>query len=138
MSAPSVLPVDPGLLERMRRAGAEIAWRTAESSSPPSRSKKAGTPARIAHLHDEEARIEERPQAKGWVMVADSGPVGALVLLLTVDRRGLPTRLTTHEAGELTAFAQGAIEARWTDGARPGAYSVPLADLVQVARYALR
>jgi len=126
--------VSDGLLERFRAAGERIAWR---EEAPPARKGGKRTPSlariRIAHLHDEEARVEERRDGGRRV---DSGPVGALVLLLEIDRRGPVRSLRAHPAGALPGFGQGAIEASWeaplTDGT-----DVPLADLVELARYAL-
>lgn len=126
--------VSEGLLERFRAAGERIAWR--EDGRPPRRGgKKAtvGTRVRIAHLHDEEARVEER--ADGGRRV-DSGPVGALVLLLEIDRRGPARSLRAHPAGALPGFGQGAIEASWASPIAAGT-DVPLKDLVDLARYAL-
>ncbi len=135
---PSPLPIDPGLLGRFRAAGERIVWRPAPGGAPAGKGRRAGTTAtaRIAHLHDEEARVEETAPAGGRRLVVDSGPVGALVILLEAERRGAPSRLTARAAGELPAFAQGAIEAEW-GGAASSVPGVPLADLVALARYAL-
>lgn len=128
-------PLEPGLLERFRTAGREIAWRPAP---PPSRGRKAAPRpvARIAHLHDEESRVEESPTKGAFTLVADSGPVGALVLLLEMDRRGVPVSLIAREAGEVGGFPQGALEARW-GGAADRRAQLPVNDLVELARYAL-
>jgi hypothetical protein len=116
------LPLDPGLLTRFRTAGTKIAWRDAPGVPP----------ARVARLHDEEARVEERPGET----VVESGPVGALVLLLELDRRGRRATLSAREASLEPGFPSGAIAAVWKGKRGPGA---PLAvgDLVEVARYAL-
>ncbi len=138
MSVPE-LPVDPGLLRRFQAAGGEIAWRSAPSPprGPRRRAARPRGDARIAHLHDEEARVEEEPGAIVHRLVTDSGPVGALVILLEIDRRGLPGSLRTHEAGALPAFPQGALEARWGSPPKDGETQLPLRDLVELARYAL-
>jgi|HubBroStandDraft_1064217.scaffolds.fasta_scaffold467288_2 hypothetical protein len=124
--------VGPGLLQRFRSAGGEIQWREAPTPSKPRRGAAPAERVRIAHLHDEESRIVDRPDGS---IVVESGPVGALVLLLEIDRRGAPTALEAKAAGALPGFGQGAIEARWGIGAAgPG---LPLADVVGLARYAL-
>ena len=137
-TAPPPLPIDPGLLGRFRLAGDRIAWRAVPGGTPERAGRRSGATAvvRIAHLHDEEARVEETARAGRRRIVVDSGPVGALVLLLEADRRGPPSRLVARAAGELPAFTQGAIEAEW-GGAPPSAPGLPLTDLVSLARYAL-
>jgi len=131
--AAAKLAVDAGLLARFRRAGSEVRWRSAPSSP----AAEKGRTARIAHLHDEEARVERWGTAKKGGLRVDSGPVGALVLLLEVDRRGPPSALGAQDATRDPAFPFGAIVATWgkeTDAvdSRP-----QLADLVELARYAL-
>ncbi|MCI4340652.1 MAG: hypothetical protein L3K06_08120 [Thermoplasmata archaeon] len=126
---------DPGLMVRFRAAGADLRWReevTAVGGKKPKR--PAPDRIRIAHLHDEEARILDRADGS---MVVDSGPVGALVLLLEIDRRGTPSRLCARLAGELPGFGQGALEAGW--GATPPVKgpTLPMKDVVALARYAL-
>lgn len=135
----SALPIDDGLLDRFRAAGGRIAWRPVATVAPP-RGRRAAAPPpkmRIAHLHDEEARVQEDGGARAASVVVDSGPVGALVLLLEIDRRGAPRILTTHEAGRVPGFAQGAIEARWGGRAAADRPALPVRDLVELARYAL-
>lgn len=131
MSPP--LRLEAGLLVRLRDAGRSISWREAARAArqtPPRR-------ARVAHLHDEEARVETWGTSRAGGMAADSGPVGALVLLLEADRRGPPTDLGAWNAGTDPAFPQGAVVATW--GRRlPHRDSSPrLSDLVDLARYAL-
>lgn len=127
------VPADPGLLARFRDAGAKIAWRPA----PAAPKRPAGRRARIAHLHDEEARVETwGPDDRGTVAV-DSGPLGALVLLLEIDRRGAPRTLGAQEAGRDPAFPGGAIVAAWGDERPPSDSRPRPADLVELARYAL-
>jgi hypothetical protein len=125
--------IDPGLLARYRDAGRRIAWRPA----PKGAKRPAGRRARIAHLHDEEARVEEWGTARRVAVAVDSGPVGALVLLLEIDRRGPPTALGAEEAGRDAAFPSGAIVAAWGEVAVPTDSRPRLADLVELARYAL-
>lgn len=131
MSAPSV-PVDPHLMARFRATGASITWRPVPSSAPDTR-------ARLAHLHDEEGRVEERQDAEGVTWVADAGPVGALVLLLVIDRQGSLPYLASVPAGSDPEFPQGGISARWPSpaGRRAEDAPLPVQDLVTLARYAL-
>ncbi len=127
------LTIDPGLLMRYRAAGQKIAWRETSTGTR----RPAGPRARIAHLHDEEARVEVEERGRHVRVTVASGPVGALVLLLEVDRRGPPSALGAQEAGRNPAFPSGAIVAAWggetvPEDSRPG-----LSDLVELARYAL-
>jgi len=125
------LPVDPGLLERFRAAGKKIAWRAAGG-------KRASRPlARIAHLNDEEARVERTGQGTNVRVTVDSGPLGALVLLLEIDRRGPPTALGASEAGREHRFPSGAIVAAWDGEAVPEDSKPGVRDLVDLARYSL-
>lgn len=135
----SAWTVDAGLLSRFRRAGTEIQWRDSgktKVSQGRSSSDVAGA-ARMAHLNDEEARVEMRSAADSMEITADSGPLGALVLLLEIDQRGIPGSLTQHPARELAGFDSGAIRARWSTTVHDGKGAVPLADIVALARYAL-
>jgi hypothetical protein len=133
-AAPNPIGIDAGLLGRFQTAGAAITWKPAPS---PKGSRAGRRGARVAHLNDEEARVEERSEGAAQVFTVDSGPVGALVLLLRWAEVGPPSRLLTHEAGELAAFPSGAIEARWERSAGSPQLAVRLADLVALARYAL-
>jgi len=134
MSAPrATLSIDPGLLGRFREAGRRIAWRAA----PRAGRRPAGRRARIAHLNDEEARVEEWGTGKRTGIAVDSGPVGALVLLLEFDRRGAPTALGAENAGRDAAFPSGAIVAAWGEVAVPTDSRPRVEDLVELARYAL-
>lgn len=129
----SRLMIDPGLLERFRRAGPEIQWRKA----PGGAAKRRHRTARIAHLHDEEARVERwGTDDKGGIAV-ESGPVGALVLLLEADRRGVPDALGAAEGGHEPSFPGGALVAVWGPGKVPSDSAPELRDLVELARYAL-
>jgi hypothetical protein len=146
---PGAGSVDAGLRERFRAAGAQVSWRDVEAPksrstgaskrTQPARKPKAppSSRVRIAHLHDEEARIEETNLGSTTSMIVDSGPVGALILLLELERRGPPALLTTRDADPGSPFPQGAIEARWNGGATEPEYSLPMGDLIQLARYAL-
>lgn len=129
-------PVDDGLLARFRAAGERIAWRPAGPPVAKGRAKVSPT-TQVAHLNDEEARVERRGTARAPTLVVDSGPVGALVLLLEIDRRGPPVRLVAHDAGRVKGFDQGAIEASWAKAGRSDAPPLPVRDLVGLARYAL-
>jgi hypothetical protein len=134
MSAPvSPLTIDPGLLARYREAGRKIAWR----SAPKSARRPPGRKARIAHLNDEDARVEEWGTARRRGITVDSGPVGALVLLLEIDRRGPPTSLGAEDAGRDAAFPSGAIVAAWGEVTVPTDSHPKVEDLVELARYAL-
>jgi hypothetical protein len=127
------LPIDAGLLVRFHAAGARIAWRPA----PATGRRPAGRRARIAHLHDEEARVEAWGTARRGGLAADSGPVGALVLILECVRRGRPTALGAENAGRNAAFPSGAIAAGWGGAPVPTDSRPTLDDLVELARYAL-
>ena len=135
---PGLAGVDEGLLSRFRAASEKITWRDADAPKPARGARPPkGRKVRIAHLNDEEARIEERSASKSQVLVVESGPVGALVLLMRWDRVGAPSKILTHESGEADGFPNGAIEARWQTGVSGNEYAVPLSDLVGLARYAL-
>ncbi len=126
------LPIDAGLLARFRAAGATIAWRPAPPKGRPPRGRRA----RIAHLHDEEARVETWGREPEGGIEVDSGPLGALVLLLEADRRGALPAVDAREAGTDIGFAAGALRAVWGSG--PTASLGPtVRDLVELARYAL-
>jgi hypothetical protein len=130
------LPVDPGLLDRFRVAGRTIQWRAAPAVPGPRADRTTEDPpvqVEIAHFHDEEARIER------WAdgATVDSGPLGALVLLLAMDERGLPQRLVQFEAKVLPAFPTGALSATWSAGKDGTEYQFPVTDVITLARYAL-
>jgi hypothetical protein len=135
VSPAAALPIDSGLLARFRQAISVPAWRPATGGRRKS-SNPAGT-ARIAHLNDEEARVELRLAGAGSTLVVDSGPVGALVILLEADRRGAAPGLDAQEGKIDGAFPNGAIVARW-DTRSGGRSILGIKDLVDVARYALR
>jgi hypothetical protein len=131
--APGSLPIDPGLLVRYRGAGGKITWRPA----PKGPRRPAGRRCRIAHLNDEEARVEEWGRGARVGVAVDSGPLGALVLLLDIDRRGPPAAVGALEAGRDPAFPSGAIVAGWGGESVPADSRPRLKDLVELARYAL-
>jgi len=127
------LEVDPGLLARFRAAGAKIAWRAV-----PTRAKRgAAGRVRIAHLNDEEARVALSGRGSNLRVAVDAGPVGALVLLIEIDRRGPPAALGASEAGREAGFPAGAIVAAWGESEVPKDSEPRLRDLVDLARYAL-
>jgi hypothetical protein len=144
---PEPLPIDPGLLERFLDAEQGVEWKHLEPPPRPAHSRrgrggtgaKARTEAgaRLAYYHDETARIEERTAGAEDVLTVTSGPVGALVLVGECARRGLPTSLESKNAGELPDYPEGAIEARWDANARSRKLTLPLRDVVELARYAL-
>ncbi|HYA70694.1 MAG TPA: hypothetical protein VEH28_04920 [Thermoplasmata archaeon] len=125
------LAIDPGLLARFRAAGEKIAWRTVGTK------RATGPKARIAHLNDEEARVELGGRGAKVRLTVDSGPLGALVLLLEIDRRGPPTGLGASEAGREPRFPSGAIVAAWDGEAVPEDSKPTGRDLVDLARYSL-
>ena len=129
----SRLPIDPGLLARYRAAGEKIAWRTVPRRGRGHLERRV----RIAHLHDEEARVEEWGRGTRGHVAVDSGPLGALVLLLEIDRRGPPATLGARESGRDPAFPTGAIEAAWGGEPVPFDSRPRFEDLVELARYAL-
>ena len=134
MSAPpGALGVDRGLLARFRAAGARIQWRDVSSG----RRRAPGRRTRIAHLNDEEARVEVSGRGPNVRLAVEAGPVGALVVLLEADGRGPPAALGASEAGRLAGFPSGAIVAVWGDGEVPRDSTPRLSDLVELARYAL-
>lgn len=128
--------IEPGLMARFRVAGGQIAWRPVPKSGT-SRTKAKAATARIAHLHDEESRVEERTERRSRQLRVESGPVGALVLVLALDERGLPNRLLTHEAGAAPGFPTGALEAVWEPGSSERSLALAVSDVVALARYAL-
>ena len=132
-AAAGPLRIDPGLLARYREAGRRIAWRPA----PKGPRRPAGHRARVAHLHDEEARVEEWGTGPRARLAVDSGPLGALVILLEIDRRGPPSVLGAEDASRDAAFPSGAIVAAWGEGTVPTDSRPSVRDLVELARYAL-
>jgi hypothetical protein len=130
---PGPLAVDPGLLARFRAAGAKIAWRPTRSKAR----RAGGGGPRVAHLNDEEARVVTSASGGNVRVAVDSGPLGALVLLLEIDRRGPPTALGASEAGHEPGFSSGAIVAAWGEETVPTDSRPRVTDLVELARYAL-
>jgi len=127
----SRLTIDDGLLRRLRDAGREVVWRTAGPGP------RAGPTARVARLRDEETRVESHEAPGGVTVEVDAGPVGAVVLLLEADRRGLPSSLGSRNAGRSSSFPQGSIVAGWGAGEVAGDARPTVRDLVELARYAL-
>ena len=127
----SAVPADAGLLARLRGAYASIAWRDASTEL-----EGGAREAKIARLHDEEARVERWETPRGAGVVVTSGPVGVLVLLVEVDRRGLPSSLGARNAGRDPLFPDGAVVAAWGDDPGPVDSRPRLADLVELARFA--
>jgi hypothetical protein len=135
-SPPGPLAIDAGLLNRYRDAGRKIAWRPAPKT-PKVPKRPAGHRARIAHLNDEEARVEEWGTDSNAGLAVDSGPVGALVILLEIDRRGPASAVGAKDAGRDAAFPGGAIVAAWGDESVPTDSQPRMKDLIELARYAL-
>ena len=126
------LRIDPGLLGRFRAAGAKIAWRDSTSTPHAARSRRA----RVAHLNDEDARVESWGRSPRGGVEVDAGPLGALILLLEADRRGSVPTVESREAGVDSAFPGGALYAEWGPRARP-VRGPTIHDLIELARYAL-
>jgi len=125
--------VDTGLLARFRAAEGKIAWRPPTVGPP----RAARPRVRVAHLHDEEARVAVSGRGANVRVAAESGPLGALVLLLEIDRRGGPYRLGAAEAGTEPGFPSGAIVVAWGTETVPEDSTPTLRDLVELARYSL-
>jgi hypothetical protein len=132
-AGPGVLGIPSSLLERFRSAEPRIEWRPVAGPRP----RQKGRTVRIAHLFEEEARVARTEGPGGVELRVDSGPVGALVLLLEMDRRGPPTALGAAEGGKDPAFPAGALVACWGPGEVPSDSRPTVADLVDLARYAL-
>jgi hypothetical protein len=121
--------VDAALWGRFRAAGDRIAWRPTPGG--------AGPDDRIAHLHDEEARVVSEGAGGSETITVDPGPVGALVLLLALHGRTAPRRLETADRAP-APFRNGAFRVSWVS--RPpleGGRELPESELVGLARYAL-
>ncbi|MEM0128928.1 MAG: hypothetical protein QXG65_02010 [Thermoplasmata archaeon] len=131
MTGPAGPPIDEGLRRRFAEAGRRISWRPGDGPG--------GSGAeRIAHLHDEEARVVVDPSGGAAEIVVDPGPVGALVLLLEIERRGAAPQLESVPARRLPRFPDGAIRARWGPPGPPSPAAPTVEDLVALARFALR
>ncbi len=125
------LPIDAGLLARLRSAGGAIRWKDVPGPH------RRGRRVRIANLHEEEARVETWGTARSGGIAVDSGPVGALVLLLEADARGPPKGLGAANAGRDPAFPSGSLVATWGPARPPDDSRPTLGDVVELARYAL-
>ena len=131
-------PGEAVLWERLRAAEKEIAWTEVPARPPAKRSRAPAARVRVAKLHDEEARFELSESGPRCSAVASSGPVGALLLLLEMDRRGTPGHLYARPAAQRSPYPDGAIEAEWgTPAAGDGRPEVPIAELLALVRYAL-
>jgi hypothetical protein len=123
-----VIPATPGLLARFHQAAEKVAWR------PVSETEEH---AWIAHLNDEEARMEREEVGESLRITTDSGPVGALVLLLEIEQWGEPVFLHAVNS-KAPPFPQGSLEAGWGRIApKPNGRPLPIEDVVALARYAL-
>ncbi len=129
----TALTIDPGLLERMRRAGQLVAWSPPGYPTPGPDGRASGT----ARLLEEEARLVVVARKGITTAEATSGPVGALLLLLEADRRGAPAALGGRNAGRDPEFPDGSIVAAWGGDAGPVDSRPTVRDLVELARYAL-
>ncbi|MFZ0698932.1 MAG: hypothetical protein WAN74_01885 [Thermoplasmata archaeon] len=129
IGAPPV--IDPRVIDRFRSAGRSIQWQAVDSS------EGGNHRTRIATLYEQSARVEERATAASREMVVDSGPVGALVLVLEVDRQGLPHALDPVAGGQIEGFPDGALRAVWKTGPLPPP-GTTWKDVIDLARYALR
>jgi hypothetical protein len=127
------LPLHPGLRARFRSAGAKIEW-TPTVTGP---DRPAERRRQQVRLHEDEAHIEEWGTESVGGMMVDSAPLGALVLMLALDRRGVPTAWGATHAGRDPAFPEGAIVAIWGPGEAPADEQPRFEDVVDLARYAL-
>jgi hypothetical protein len=132
------LPGEVALWERLRTAEKEILWTPVPTRGGRRRGGAPPATVRRAKLHDEEARFELSESDDRAVAIASSGPVGALLLLLEMDRRGPPGHLRGRAASRASGYPDGAIEAEWGSGTvEDGRPEVPLGDLIALVRYAL-
>lgn len=123
-------PGDPGVWERFRAIRPKIRSEPLELPTP----LRPGHRADRVTLNEQTARRELRPLADGTVeVVVDSGPLGALLLLLEWDDRDEPPVFLPVDHGE-PDFPEGAIVARF--GGPPGA-SLPAKQILDLARFAL-
>ncbi len=123
-------PGDPGLWERFRAIRPRLTTQRLRLPPPVRRGHRAD---RVT-LNEQTARREIRPGPGGSVeVVVDSGPLGALLLLLEWDDRNEPPVFRPVDRGE-PAFPEGAIVARFGG---PPADSLPAKQIVDLARFAL-
>lgn len=138
MTESGLSEIDAALLDRLRRALPSVTWEAAPARGTGPKRPAPRTTSRVARLHDETARVEESTAGGRYRLTAESGPLGAMLILLACAERGRPTYLASRAVEELPAFASGAVEAAWGGPRRPAAKGAPkIADLVAVARYAL-
>jgi hypothetical protein len=128
----TALGIDEGFARRLRDAGAAIVWRPA--SAPRGRAARS---TRVARLGDEEARVEAQERKVGATVEVAAGPVGAVVLLLEADRRGLPSSLGSRSGRRGSSFPAGSIVAAWGGPPVRADARPTVRDLVDLARYAL-
>ena len=131
--SPVEFTVDPGLLARCRKAVEQVRWRSVSPGRP--RRRHEVHTIRVAHLHDEEARVETRETERGFELTVDAGPVGALLVLVEASERGAPQQLTQREGDP--SFRAGLLRAVWGTSGWSSGTPVPFADIVALARYAL-
>ncbi|MHB1435854.1 MAG: hypothetical protein ACYCPN_07410 [Thermoplasmata archaeon] len=123
-------PGDPGLWERFRAIRPRITYHPLERPL----SARPGHRADRVTLNEQTARRELRPGPDGSVeIVVDSGPLGALLLLLEWDDRDESPVFVPVDRGE-PAFPEGAIIARFGGPAAP---SLPAKQILDLARFAL-
>jgi len=127
------LGLDDGLVRRLRAAGGTIAWRPAR----PARGGRPRGTVRVARLGDDEATVEIREEPSGATVEVDAGPVGAVVLLVEADRRGLPATLASRNGRAGAPFPNGSIVAAWGAASVAADARPTVHDLVELARYAL-
>jgi hypothetical protein len=125
--------VHPGLRNRFLTAGERVAWNPAPSAP----ARPPGRRGRLALLREDTARIEEWGSETDGGLMVDSSPLGALVLVLAVGLRGVPSGLGALHAGRDPAFPTGAIVAVWGAGPVPEDERPRPEDVVDLARYAL-
>ena len=127
---PGPRPGDPGLWERFRAVRPKIRSEPLELPAP----RGPGHRADRVTLNEQTARRERRPHPDGSIeVVVDSGPLGALLLLLEWDDRGEPPVFGPVDQGE-PDFPEGAIVARFGG---PPAASLPAKQILDLARFAL-
>jgi len=127
---PRSRPGDPGLWERFRAIRPKIRAERLELSAP----LGPGHRADRVTLNEQTARRERRPGSDGSLdVIVDSGPLGALLLLLEWDDRDEVPVFRPVDRGE-PDFPEGAIVARF--GGPPGG-SLPAKQILDLARFAL-
>ena len=124
--------LSPALTQRLTLEATKITWTT-----PARRGRgRPGHRSRVATLRKDSARVEEWGDGAEHGLGVDASPLGALVLLDEVVRRGPPDALGAHSAGRDPLFPDGAIVAIWGTGAAPDDERPGPADLVGLVRFA--